>query len=438
MRKRIGMKRALAIAMAATVAMSVCAMPAFAGNGKGAPDLPGAAAGVASQPAKGAGAGGLKTVAMAYAQVPESAAREHLKLSWDGAIVSGKPVTVTASWYNQAKSHSLGYYYEPYAFTCANDNIYGPFAPASGDRLSLTFYRASTKSVTVNYYKYVYNSGSGSFSYSGAYSLDFNITVKGTVNFWANGGSPSKAKYKAQGKKLSFPGKPKRHSFRFDGWYTSAIGGKKLTSRSTVHFGTAAGKAAVMNVYAHWAKKVRLSFNAGKGSLTAAQKEKYENSGKPYRVTTSERFGALPEPSRDGYRFFGWWQGGNRIGSHSYVTKTSDQSLKAKWLKKGSGKALSEAEFNVINGVFSSLVTTKKPGYLMSLGDLNAIIGFHGAYVASYTTANGYPVKIYRWKLGFASGYLYGHFVKGKYFGAYSADKSYREWQTTAYNPILP
>ena len=79
-----------------------------------------------------------------------------------------------------------------------------------------------------------------------------------TVSFDANGGkvTPASATTGADGKLATLP-TPTRSGYRFNGWYTAVIGGKKIT--------TSYQFTADTTVYAHWTKKTP-SGSSGSGS----------------------------------------------------------------------------------------------------------------------------------------------------------------------------
>ena len=95
-----------------------------------------------------------------------------------------------------------------------------------------------------------------------------NVTVKAvfeadapttyTVSFNANGGkvTPTSDTTGADGKLATLP-TPTRSGYRFNGWYTAAVGGEKIT--------TSYPFTADTTVYAHWTKKTT-SGSSGSGS----------------------------------------------------------------------------------------------------------------------------------------------------------------------------
>ena len=71
------------------------------------------------------------------------------------------------------------------------------------------------------------------------------VTSEFTVTFDGNGGTPSAGSMTTTGQKLaSLPSASRIGSYRFDGWYTAASGGTKITTSTTF--------SADTTVYAHW------------------------------------------------------------------------------------------------------------------------------------------------------------------------------------------
>lgn len=144
-----------------------------------------------------------------------------------------------------------------------------------------------------------------------------------TVSFNTNGGrgeyAPVTVTY---GAAYTLPSvDPVRTGSSFDGWYTSATGGSRITSSSTF---TA---AANQTLYAHWitgSYNVSFDANGGEGAPAAI------------KVTYGGTYSGLPDtkPTRNGYDFAGWYTtaaGGEKITQSTRVTITEDQTLYAHW-----------------------------------------------------------------------------------------------------------
>ena len=96
-----------------------------------------------------------------------------------------------------------------------------------------------------------------------------------------------------------------RNGYSFDGWYTAASGGTKISS-STVVTGN-------VTYYAHWtANTYTVSYNANGGSSNSSVNK-----------THGSTLGTLPTPSRTGYSFDGWYtavSGGSKVSTSTTVT----------------------------------------------------------------------------------------------------------------------
>ena len=114
---------------------------------------------------------------------------------------------------------------------------------------------------------------------------------------------------------------PTREGYKFDGWYTEVSGGTIIDSNTKVT------TAASHTLYAHWIANeftVTLNGNGGTPSET------------PITVTYDSTYGTLPTPTREGYKFDGWYTlltRGDIVSARKYVTITASQVLYAHWTK---------------------------------------------------------------------------------------------------------
>ncbi|OKZ74472.1 MAG: hypothetical protein BHW00_04525 [Clostridium sp. 26_22] len=101
-----------------------------------------------------------------------------------------------------------------------------------------------------------------------------------------------------------------RNGYTFEGWYTSANGGEKITSPYMPQ--------QDITLYAHWtANKYTITFNPGQGNTSTTSKE----------VTYDQNYGNLPTPTRDGYTFDGWYNGTTKITESDKVDITENTEL---------------------------------------------------------------------------------------------------------------
>ena len=138
-----------------------------------------------------------------------------------------------------------------------------------------------------------------------------NITLYGkwtreflTVFFDTNGGESVVAnKPVSYGKSFGTLPIPTRRNYTFLGWFTtsSEIGGVQITESSVPT------SYEDITLYARWKRKsATLIFNANEGVVSDASKD----------VLCGDPYGVLPIPTRDGYRFEGW-----------YTAKTGEEKI---------------------------------------------------------------------------------------------------------------
>ena len=143
-----------------------------------------------------------------------------------------------------------------------------------------------------------------------------------TASFNANGGNVSTGS-----KTVTFNSNygdmptPTRSNYDFDGWYTAANGGSKVTNNTVVSC------SDNHTLYAHWnAKKFTVTFNANGGSVSYSTKT----------VQYGCKYGDMPASKRDYYNFVGWFNdNGTKITSESVANTSYNHNLTARWELKG-------------------------------------------------------------------------------------------------------
>lgn len=146
-----------------------------------------------------------------------------------------------------------------------------------------------------------------------------------TVTFDASGGTVSDSKKTVTyGSTYGTLPTASRTGYTFDGWYTAASGGTKITADSKVSI------TANQTLYAHWkANSYTVTFDSNGGTMSDSKTS----------VTYGSAYGTLPTPSRAGYIFMGWYteaSGGTNITADSNVETAKDHTLYAQWkLYKG-------------------------------------------------------------------------------------------------------
>lgn len=117
---------------------------------------------------------------------------------------------------------------------------------------------------------------------------------------------------------------PTRTGYGFNGWYTEAEGGTKAGDS-----GDSYTPESSLTLYANWtANDYTVTFD-GEG-VTADPASR--------TVTYDSAYGTLPEPTKAGFNFAGWWTGGNGTGTQitaaNTVTTADNHTLYAKWTEK--------------------------------------------------------------------------------------------------------
>lgn len=111
-----------------------------------------------------------------------------------------------------------------------------------------------------------------------------------------------------------------RTNYTFDGWYTAASGGTKITSSTKVSITTN------QTLYAHWTLNTfTVTFNANGGNTPNPTSKS---------VTQGSTYGTLATCTRTGYTLKGWYtaaSGGTKITSSTTVNLTANQTLYAQW-----------------------------------------------------------------------------------------------------------
>ncbi|MBR5127046.1 MAG: InlB B-repeat-containing protein, partial [Roseburia sp.] len=110
-----------------------------------------------------------------------------------------------------------------------------------------------------------------------------------------------------------------REGYIFTGWYTEKEAGTLVTAETVV------SRAENHTLYAHYeAESYSVTFNAGEGTVTTAQKD----------VTYDQAYGELPEASREGYVFKGWYtekEAGTLVTAETIVSRTENHTLYARY-----------------------------------------------------------------------------------------------------------
>ncbi|MBE7018678.1 MAG: hypothetical protein E7413_02220 [Ruminococcaceae bacterium] len=152
--------------------------------------------------------------------------------------------------------------------------------------------------VTITSAQQTFNSSGSSVSTP---SGNFSTTIKATVTYDANGGScvQTIGYATSAATSVTLP-TPKRGGFLFAGWYTAPTGGTRVGGA-----GDSYAPSANITLYAQWGKPCDVSYDANGGTASVTVQT--------YNGTAL----SLPNASRDGYWFLGWYTaptGGEKIG----------------------------------------------------------------------------------------------------------------------------
>ena len=138
-------------------------------------------------------------------------------------------------------------------------------------------------------------------------------TVYHTVTFDANGGTVSPTtRAVADGAVIGTLPTPSRTGYKFERWAEEPNGGFGVSDQRVITKDT--------TIYAQWSPlSYTITFNANGGKCSTSSITRLYGSA----------LGTLPEATRYGYFFMGWYNGNDRVSSATQVT--SNMSLTAKW-----------------------------------------------------------------------------------------------------------
>lgn len=184
-----------------------------------------------------------------------------------------------------------------------------------------------------------------------------------TVTYNVNGGNALSTTTKSvtYGSTYGTLATPTRTGYTFDGWYTTASGGTKITSSSTV------STASDHTLYAHWtANTYTVTYNVNGGSGISPTTRS---------VTYNSTYGDFPITARVGYTLKGWYtaaSGGTQITSTSKVTTAQNHTLYAQWTPNtftitydanGGNTPIPTTTSATYNSTYGTLATCTRSGY---------------------------------------------------------------------------
>ena len=152
---------------------------------------------------------------------------------------------------------------------------------------------------------------------------------------------------------------PTRAGHTFDGWYTKAAGGIKVTRSTTITTNSSHA------LYAHWTPNTyTITFDPNGGSVSQTSKT----------VAYGSAYGDMPTPERTGYTFTGWYtasSGGMKTTGETSVTTASDHTLYAHWTANtytvtfdaNSGSVSPTSKTVTYDSTYGDMPTATRTGY---------------------------------------------------------------------------
>ncbi len=296
----------------------------------------------------------------------------------DGASVDSSSVMTTAG------DSTLYAQWEAKAYTVSLD-VNSPNGELSTTSVSVTYgetYVGQLPSATRHGYMFVgwFTAASGGERViaSTIYNHDKDITLYAQWNperykvwFDANGGSCAETSTTCiQDEKYGALPDAERYSYKFAGWYTEKTGGTLVTEDSIFTNGD------VQYLYAHWTlAEYTLTFDANGGSCDTSSKA----------VIYGHPYGALPEPTKNGYKFAGWYtakDGGTEVDYDTKLTTEGNVTVYAHWT---ANKYV--LTFNANGGSVST--SNKSVTYGQAYGDLPTPTRDYYTFKGWYTAASG-------------------------------------------------
>ncbi|MDE7463424.1 MAG: InlB B-repeat-containing protein, partial [Clostridiales bacterium] len=160
------------------------------------------------------------------------------------------------------------------------------------------------------------------------YIIDFNAN-EGTLTGDESYVYTEAVKTNGEGTLSTFVADPTRTGYRFDGWYTAASGGNKVTATSNNTF------SASTTLYAHWVQQFTVTFNATAGSSwsdgTIEQEQKVDEN------TIAEALVGPQNAPSDDLMFDCWSESNTTSGGSAFdftLPINRDVTLYAQWKDK--------------------------------------------------------------------------------------------------------
>ena len=168
---------------------------------------------------------------------------------------------------------------------------------------------------TVNSYKLTAKANSGSIPATTGWTGSGATATKSVAYDTAYGTLPS----------------PTRTGYGFAGWFTAASGGTQVSASTKMGAGN-------KTIYAHWTlNSYTLTANCNGGTAPSTLPSGWTANGTSPRclVKYNSSYGTLPEPTRQGYIFAGWWtqaSAGTEVDSSTKMG-AADATIYAHWVE---------------------------------------------------------------------------------------------------------
>lgn len=227
--------------------------------------------------------------------------------------------------------------------------------------------------LTTYYYQFYVQTKAGASYVSGIKSFT-TLAPYHTVSFQPNGGyiTQMNAMIVYPGQPYAFYETPVRQGYAFAGWYTLPVGGALIQSSGIWNYD------ADVTLYAQWIQGGTIPVVGGEGKLVVYFDVDHDNLGASESkiVSYGKKYGTLPEPSRSGYKFAGWYtaqRNGTRVKSSTIVSGVGTQTLYAGWSPRsyevrfrGNGGSVSPSKANLKYGEVYAMPTATREGYIFA------------------------------------------------------------------------
>ena len=303
--------------------------------------------------------------------------------------------------------------YKAYRYGASGQIQYSSMKSVTVTYAGATYAKASGNNVTFNQggkaivktVCQVINSKTGQYS-DDTYSFKFYVYIESAkylVVFEANDGTEDAYVY--SGEQTILKGnQPKftRSGYTLDGWSSGPNGSLEYTGNVTAY------EKSPKILYAHWKPNTyTLSFDANGGTVSVASQ----------KVTYKAAVGALPNPTRSGYQFKGWFTSkadGDQVLPTTIYNYTSNQTIYAHWSK------LTEVKTISITGV-----TAPGVGATVSTAGVKASAGFDISSMSWTKRLSGdSDIFAVTSDTTFQEGGEYGFYVSGRIASGYIAAES--------------